>query len=181
MAIETMQELFIEELGDAMGAEQIVLQGLGEMIGETRDREVKTALKEHKRETQEHVRRLRQVFRMLKMKPPSEGCPGMEGLIKEKKRFNRQKPSAELLAYYNFGAAEKVERYEITAYEGLVEMAEKLQLSEAVDLLQQTLQEEQRMLERVKSLEQNFDTSPLMGQNFGAEEEVEEWDEEEVA
>ncbi len=179
--METMRELFEHELGDAMAAEQKVLTGLTEMIGETKDREIKRAMQEHKKETQQHITRLKQGARLIKTRPGSESCPGMEGLLKEKKLFNKQKPSPELLGFYNLGAAQKVERYEITAYEGLIGMAEKLQLSEAVDLLEQTLQEEQRMLERVKGFEQNFDTSQLMGEELSEEEEVEGWEEDEVA
>ncbi len=179
MAMETMHELFEHELGDTMAAELKVLAGLAEMIGETKDRAIKRAMQEHKKETQEHIRRLKQVYRMIKARPGSESCPGMEGLIREKKLFNRQKPVPQLLAFYNLGAAQKVERYEITSYEGLIGMAEKLQLAEAVDLLEQTLREEQRMLERVKGFEQNFDSSQLIGEELGEEEEVEEWGEEE--
>ncbi len=181
MAMETMHELFEHELGDTLSAEQKVLEGLTQMIGETKDREIKRALQEHKKETQEHVKRLKQVFRMIKSRPEAQGCPGMEGLLKEKKAFSKEKPTPQLLGFFNLGAAQKVERYEITSYEGLIGMAEKLQLSEAVSLLEQTLQEEQRMLERVKGFEQNFDTSQLMGEDVEDEEEVEEWGEEEVA
>ena len=76
-------------------------------------------------------------------KPEAETCAGMEGLIKEKKLFMREKPSEELLEFYNIGAAQKVERYEITAYESLIDMAEKLGMSDAVELLEQNLQEEE--------------------------------------
>ena len=49
----------------------------------------------------------------------------------------REKPSEELLEFYNIGAAQKVERYEITAYESLIDMADKLGMSDAVELLEQ--------------------------------------------
>ena len=55
----------------------------------------------------------------------------------------REKPSDELLEFYNIGAAQKTERYEITAYEGLVDMADKLGMTDAVELLEQNLQEEE--------------------------------------
>ena len=83
----------------------------------------------------------------------------MEGLIKEKKAFLREKPSDELLEFYNVGAAQKVERYEITAYEGLIDMAEKLGMPEVVDLLEQNLQEEEMTLNRLKAIASEFDVA----------------------
>lgn len=47
----------------------------------------------------------------------------LTGLLKEKKAFAKEKPSDEILDFYNLGAAQKTERYEITAYETLIEMA----------------------------------------------------------
>ena len=41
----------------------------------------------------------------------------MEGLIKEKKSFSKEKPSEDILGFYNLHAAQKVERYEITSDE----------------------------------------------------------------
>jgi ferritin-like metal-binding protein YciE len=93
-------------------------------------------------------------------------------LIKEKKAFTREKPSDELLEFYNIGAAQKVERYEITAYEGLIDMAEKLGMGEVVDLLEQNLLEEEMTLNRLKAIASEFDV---------AEEADEEEEEEEDA
>ncbi len=164
MAVETLQELFEHELKDCFGAENKVLGGLAEMIGETKDREIKQALQDHKKETQEQVRRLKQIYKLCGIKTGGESCPGMEGLIREKKAFNKAKPSPKLLGFYNLGAGEKIERYEITAYEGLIDMAEKLQMPEAVELLSQSLQEEQRMLDRLHEFSQNFDLDQFIGE-----------------
>ena len=71
----------------------------------------------------------------------------------------REKPSEELLEFYNVGAAQKVERYEITAYEGLIDMAEKLGMTEVVDLLEQNLQEEEMTLNRLKAIASEFDVA----------------------
>jgi ferritin-like metal-binding protein YciE len=180
MALETLEGLFEHELKDAYAFEEKILVALPEMISETKDREIKQALQQHKKETQEQLKRIKQIYKQLKIKPGGENCPGMEGLIREKKSFSKAKPTPEMLSFYNLGAAEKVERYEATHYEGLIDLAEKLQLSQAVDLLNQSLQEEQRMFDRVHQFAQNFDLSQFMPSR---EEEVEEisGEEEEVA
>jgi ferritin-like metal-binding protein YciE len=85
-------------------------------------------------------------------KPEAETCPGIEGLIKEKKTFMREKPSDELVEFFNIGAGQKVERYEITSYESLIDMADKLGMTDAVQLLEETLQEEEAALNKLKMI-----------------------------
>jgi ferritin-like metal-binding protein YciE len=92
-------------------------------------------------------------------------------LIKEKKALMREKPSDELLEFYNIGAAQKVERYEITAYEGLIDMAEKLGMTEIVDLLEQNLQEEEMTLNRLKAIASEFDVTEESDEEMEEDEE----------
>jgi ferritin-like metal-binding protein YciE len=159
MAMQTIEELFEHELQDIYSAEQALLDALEQMANESSDREIKRGFTQHRRETQGQIKRLDKVYKMLGQKPKSSTCPGMEGLIKEKKAFMREKPSEELLEFYNVGAAQKVERYEITAYENLIDMAEKLGISDVVDLLEQNLQEEETTLNRLKAIASEFDVA----------------------
>jgi ferritin-like metal-binding protein YciE len=159
MAMQTIEELFEHELQDIYSAEQLLLGALEQMANESSDREIKRGFTQHRRETQGQIKRLDKIYKMLGQKPKSSSCPGMEGLIKEKKAFMREKPSDELLEFYNVGAAQKVERYEITAYENLIDMAEKLGISDVVDLLEQNLQEEEMTLNRLKAIASEFDVA----------------------
>ena len=159
MAMQTIEELFEHELQDIYSAEQALLDALEQMANESSDREIKRGFTQHRRETQGQIKRLDKVYKMLGQKPKSSTCPGMEGLIKEKKAFMREKPSEELLEFYNVGAAQKVERYEITAYENLIDMAEKLGLGDAVELLEQNLQEEEATLNKLKAIASEFEVA----------------------
>jgi ferritin-like metal-binding protein YciE len=170
MGMQTIEELFEHELKDIYSAEHSLLDALEQMAGESSDREIKKAFAQHRKETQGQIKRLEKVFKSMGRKPEAETCPGIEGLIKEKKLFMREKPSAELLEFYNIGAGQKTERYEITAYESLIDMADKLGMSDAVELLEQTLQEEEAALNRLKMIASEFDVT----------EETEEEEEEET-
>jgi len=117
MAMQTIEELFEHELQDIYSAEQSLLEALEQMAQESSDREIKRGFTQHRKETQAQIKRLEKIYRSLGQKPESGLCPGVEGLIKEKKLFMREKPSNELLEFYNIGAAQKVERYEITLRE----------------------------------------------------------------
>jgi ferritin-like metal-binding protein YciE len=159
MAIQTIEELFEHELKDIYGAEQSLLDALQQMADESDDREIKKGFLQHRKETQGQIKRIEKIFKSMGQKAEAETCAGMEGLIKEKKLFMREKPSAELVEFYNIGAAQKVERYEITAYESLIDMAEKLGMSDAVELLEQSLQEEETTLNRLKAIASEFEVT----------------------
>ena len=171
MAMQTIEELFEHELKDIYSAEQSLLEALEQMAHESSDREIKRGFTQHRKETQAQIKRLEKIYRALGQKPESGSCPGVEGLIKEKKLFMREKPSSELLEFYNIGAAQKVERYEITAYESLVDMAEKLGMSDVVDLLEQNLQEEEMALNKLKAIASEFDVAEDVDDEIDPEEE----------
>ena len=170
MAMQTIEELFEHELQDIYSAEQSLLEALEQMAHESSDREIKRGFTQHRKETQAQIKRLEKIYRALGQKPESGSCPGVEGLIKEKKLFLREKPSSDLLEFYNIAAAQKVERYEITAYESLVDMAEKLGLSDVVDLLEQNLQEEEMALNKLKAIASEFDVAEDVEDAIEAEE-----------
>ena len=159
MAMSTIEELFEHELKDIYGAEQSLLGALEQMAEESSDREIKKGFQQHRRETQGQIKRIERVFKVLGQKAEAETCAGMEGLIKEKKQFMKERPTPDLLEFYNVGAAQKVERYEITAYENLIDMADKLGLADAVELLEQNLQEEEATLNKLKAIASEFDVA----------------------
>jgi ferritin-like metal-binding protein YciE len=169
MAMQTIEELFEHELKDMYGAEHMLLGALEQMAGESSDREIKKAFTQHRKETQGQIKRLEKIYKSLGQKPEVEPCHGVEGLLKEKKAFMKERPSDELVEFFNIGAGQKTERYEITAYESLIDMADKLGMRDAVELLEQNLQEEEAALNKLKMIASEFDVA-----EEGEEEEEEE-------
>jgi ferritin-like metal-binding protein YciE len=156
MAITTIDELFEHHLKEVYGAEQRVLEALDEMANETVDREAKKGFQQHRKDTQGQIKRLERVFKSLDLRPEPLPCAGIEGLIKERKSLSKEKPSEEILSFADLHAAQKVERYEITAYEGLIETAQQLGLEDAVEQLTQNLEEEEQMLNNLKTLASEY-------------------------
>ena len=85
-------------------------------------------------------------------------------MLKEKKAFSKERPSDEILDFYNLGAAQKTERYEITAYESLIEMADALGRSAIVTQLEANLQEEEAALQKLKGLAAGVNMEPLIAE-----------------
>jgi len=163
MSVNDIQGLFVHELQDMYYAEQKLVEALGELARESTRQDLQQAYTSHRQETQGHIQRLEQVFQLAGTPAKAETCQGIEGLIKEKKTFtSKESPTPDILDMYNIGASQKVERYEITAYENLVMMAQQLGLSQAVTLLQQNLQEEQAALQKLQTLGRQGAAQPGM-------------------
>lgn len=162
MSMTTLAELFTLELKDLYYVEHQLVKALQVLASESSERAIKKAFQSHRRETQGHIKRLKQVFKRLGEKPTPQKCPAIDGLLKEKKAFAKEKPSKQIRNFFNLVAAQKTERYEITAYETLIEMADALGRSEIVTQLEASLQEEEAALQKLKGLADRVDKDVLM-------------------
>jgi ferritin-like metal-binding protein YciE len=88
------------------------------------------------------VTRLEEIFGQLEEKPNAKHCKGMEGLLQEGAESLEEEDKGALRDLQLIGAAQRVEHYEVAAYGTAKAMAEQLGLSEAADLLGETLEEE---------------------------------------
>ena len=135
--MQTAHELFLHELGDMLDAEKKLVEALGEQAEESSRPEVKKAFEMHQKQTEGQVERLQQVFEELGESPDESECKGIKGLKEEHDAFKEEDPSEDLLDIFNVGAAKKVEKYEITAYESLIELAGQMGHNKASKLLNQ--------------------------------------------
>lgn len=157
MGISTTMDLFEKDLQDIYFAEKQLVKALDTMKKESKTPDLKDAFSSHKTETQKQVKRLEKVFKSAGLKVKAKNCPGIMGLIKEKKEMTTtEKPTDNIKDMINVTSAKKVERYEITAYEGLIDLASKNDMDDAVELLQANLEEEIAALEKMQSLAQGF-------------------------
>src|SRR3569833_1971912 len=82
----------------------------------------------------------------------AEHCKAMEGLLEEGSDLLEEDGSAMVKDAALIGAAQRVEHYEISAYGTTRTLAKLLGNKEAVELLQQTLDEEKETDERLTQL-----------------------------
>ena len=127
--------------------------------------ELKQALQEHLEVTKGHVARLEQVFDLMGVPAKAKPCAGMQGLIEEGEAVMGEDAAEQIMDAALIGAAQRVEHYEIAAYGAAGTFAERLGNNEAVDLLQQTLDEEkekdQKLTEISEQLLESMDESGL--------------------
>lgn len=139
-----LQELFMDELKDIYWAENQLVKALPVMIAAVDNTELASAITSHLEETVVHVSRLEEIFSLLNEKVQAKKCDAMEGLTKEGEAvIEDTEPGTVARDTAVVTASRKVEHYEIVAYTSLVSLAQKLRLTEAAALLEQTLAEEQ--------------------------------------
>jgi ferritin-like metal-binding protein YciE len=142
MALSTLHDLFVHTLGDIYYAENQILKALPKMAQQANSSELKEAFQNHLEETRGQVQRLEQVFQMLKQPAKGEKCDAIEGIIKEAEGLMSEIDDESVRDAGMLAAAQAVEHYEISRYGTLIAWADQLELDDAIDLLEQNLEEE---------------------------------------
>jgi ferritin-like metal-binding protein YciE len=141
MTHEILQELFVEQIRDLYDAEKQLLKALPKMAKAAESEELQEAIRNHLEETQNQVTRLESVFEAAGVPAKGKTCKAMKGLLEEGTEA-MQEDEGEMRDLAIIAAAQRVEHYEISAYGTARTIAEHLGLEEAVDLLQETEDEE---------------------------------------
>jgi ferritin-like metal-binding protein YciE len=164
-----LRETFIEELKDLYDAEKQLIKALPKMAKAAEHEELKAAFEDHLQETETHVERLEQVFSIFGETAKGKKCKAMQGLVEEgQDLIDEEEGDAALIC-----AAQKVEHYEIASYGSLRTWAELLDENEAVDLLQETLDEEKATDEKLTEIaESAANPEEAEGEGEEAEEEA---------
>jgi ferritin-like metal-binding protein YciE len=152
MALESLQDLYVEQLQDLYSAERQILKALPKMIKAASHPELQSAFEEHLEQTEGQVERLDQVFKLLGVPAKGKKCEGMAGLIEEGKKVMEQDAEASVMDAALIAAAQKVEHYEIASYGCVCTYAEMLGYDQVHDLLGQNLEEEEVTDEKLTEL-----------------------------
>lgn len=144
-----LHELFVDGLKDIYWAEKALVKAIPKMIKNATSEELIDALTNHLEETENHVSRLEEVFASIDEKATAKKCVAMEGLIKEGEEIMSEAEEGMMRDAGIISAGQKIEHYEIATYGTLRAFAEIMGHEEAVNLLQETLDEEKMADEKL--------------------------------
>ncbi len=142
MKLNTLRDLYVEQLQDLYSAETQLVKALPKMAKAASNPQLKQAFEQHLSQTEQHVERLEQIFSGLNKKPGGHTCKGMAGLITEGEEMIKMKGDEAAIDAGLIAAAQRVEHYEIAGYGCVQTYATQLGEQQAARLLQQTLDEE---------------------------------------
>ena len=146
--MEKLRETFIDELRDILDAEKQLTRALPKMAKAAENEDLRDGFEEHLEQTEQHITRLEEVFKLLNEPARGKKCLAMQGLVKEGEEIIEDEAGDAALIC----AAQKVEHYEIATYGSLVAWGRRLGEDEAVSLLEETLQEEKDTDERLTEI-----------------------------
>ncbi|GLK67398.1 ferritin-like domain-containing protein [Hansschlegelia plantiphila] len=150
--IKTLDDLFVHQLQDVYYAEKQILSALPKMIDKATAPALKQGLEHHLRETEEHVRRVEQVFEMHGAEIKTTKCPAINGIIEEANDVAGDVEDKQVLDAAIIASAQAVEHYEMTRYGTLVAWAKQLGRSDCAAVLEKTLNEEKAADRKLTSI-----------------------------
>lgn len=150
--IKTMDDLFVHTLQDIYYAEKRIVKALPKMIDKASDPTLKQAFQMHLTETEGHVTRVEEVFRMHGVEAKTTTCPAIDGIIDEAEDLASEVEDPEVLDAALAAAAQAVEHYEMTRYGTLIAWAKRLGRTDCARVLERTLAEEKAADQKLTSI-----------------------------
>jgi ferritin-like metal-binding protein YciE len=141
--MNSLADLMVEQLQDVYDAEHQIVEALPKMVKAASSTQLKASFEEHRGQSQQHIKRLEEVFSIVGQSPKRKTCKAMKGLITEGEEMVEAKAVESVRDAGLIAAAQRVEHYEMAAYGTLRTYAHQLGHADAAHLLQQTLEEEE--------------------------------------
>ena len=150
--VNNLSDLFVRTMRRIYDAEQRLTKALPKLEKSASSPELKQAFQKHLKETETHLERLDRPFGLFDQKPNADTSESIKGLIKDGEDvagLDAEEPvkDAGLIA-----AAQEAEHFEIAAYGTLRTWAQVLGKSEALQLLDWTLDEEKKADQTLTSI-----------------------------
>jgi ferritin-like metal-binding protein YciE len=152
MAEKDLNDLFLDALKDIYYAEKHILKALPKMAKAATSEKLQAAFEKHYDETEGQIERLDKIFELLGKAARGKKCDAIEGILDEGKEIMEEYAGTPALDAGLLAAAQAVEHYEISRYGALKAWAAKLNMPQAVELLDQTLAEEKKTDETLSKI-----------------------------
>jgi ferritin-like metal-binding protein YciE len=170
---QTLHDAFLDELQDAYDAEKQLTKALPKLARAASSTELKQAFIDHLGETKGHVQKLEQVFQSLGEKARGKHCDGIAGIIEEGGKVMEEDFEGATMDACLIAGGQRAEHYEMAAYGSLVAWAKAMGHDEAVDLLQEILDEEKAADEKLTTIAESGVNAEAAAGAHGEDEEEE--------
>jgi ferritin-like metal-binding protein YciE len=142
--LNTMRDLLAHDIQMMDSAETQALEGLTTLVENATEPRLKAAFKKHGTKTQRQIARLEEIMATMDLKPSREVCSDMQGMRADVEKLLFKETTPQVLDAMLIAAAQKMEHFKIACYGTSVRMTEDLGMTQACELLRQTLAEEKR-------------------------------------
>jgi ferritin-like metal-binding protein YciE len=156
MEQKTLHNIYILQLKDIYSAENQMIDALPKMAKASTNKELKASIFEHLEQTREQALRIEEIFRILSADPRGENCNAMEGLIEEMEEMLEENENSDVIDISIVSGLQKIKHYEIASYGCVITYAKALADEKAAEMLQQSLDEEYEMDNKLDKLSEEI-------------------------
>jgi len=142
--LSSVDDLFLDFLKDIYFAEKKILKTMPKLVKGAVNSELKTALAEHRAETEEQIERLQQIFEIIGKPARAKTCEAINGLFEEADELLEETEAGPVRDAGIIACAQAVEHYEMARYGALIAWAQLEKKDEVVKLLKETLEQEKK-------------------------------------
>lgn len=161
MQLKSLEDSLIHELNKTYNAEIRFLEAQQHMVRQIRNEPLIRMLVQHIDQTQQQIKNLRLVFRLIDREPISIASEMVTGLIAEAQTLMQQTAiHPEILQMVIVEALIGIENFEIICYRDLIKRIEQLGQTASLLLITENLQQKEQALNQ---FEQYFYTMPKSG------------------
>jgi len=140
--LESLRELYINELKKMLSMEQQITEALPKMIAKATDTQLKQAFQSHLQETEQHVSRVEEILRECTDDTDTVKCKALATLVSEAEDSVGDASEGPVRDVVLIASAQAVEHHEMAVYGTARNWARLLGETEQAAMLQQTLDEE---------------------------------------
>ncbi len=148
----TLQDLYVHLLKDLYSAENQLVNAIPKMAAAAKSPDVRVAFETHLRETENQITRLNTIASKLGVELTGYTCNGMKGIISEGSGWIGEEATDAVMDAGIIMEAQHGEHYEMAGYGSARTYAASLGHTEAATLLQQSLDEEIAMDQKLNAL-----------------------------
>lgn len=140
--LETLRELYHNQLRMLLSTEQQIVDALPKMMEKATDTQLKQAFRSHLQETNVHVTRIQDILREETQDVKAETCKVLKALVTEAEDMIKDSKDVAVRDAALIAAAQRVEHYEIASYGAVRQWAITLGKNDQASVLDQTIKEE---------------------------------------
>jgi len=152
MPATSLQDLYFQKLQMMLDAERQGLDAMPALVERVQNPRLRDALEQHHQQSQEHVRRLEQLFKAQGQDAEEMDCPSMTALIEEAQTTLPEIEDEDTADAFIIACVQGIEHHEIASYGTARTWASQLGFREAAEMLQRTLDEEAQADQMLSSI-----------------------------
>lgn len=152
MKIKSLTELLEANIKSLYDIENQILATLPELIKQADSEPLKKALADHLVVTKEQIQRINDISKQNNVQLDGKADEGIRNILKEGQMIVSQIDDPKVRDSAIMAGTEKVEYYEIAAYQTAKTLADKLKMTDVSNMFADTLKEEKRAAQSINMM-----------------------------